>query len=71
MASNKVTLRTAFSDTFRIGETVVTRDGFDFPSRSAADEAIEAARRSGVTLYEVPRETDKTEKKTTNEGSGS
>lgn len=69
MASSKVTLRTAFNDRFTMGEVVVTQEGTEFPSKAKADEAIEVARRSGVTLYvveDVPAATD--DKKT---GSGS
>lgn len=69
MASTKVTLRTAFNDTFRTGDIVITREGTELPSRKQADEVIETARRNGVTLYEVESPSAADEKKT--EGSGS
>lgn len=54
MASNKVTLRTGFVDnTFVFGDVTVTYEGTEFPSRTKADEALEAAKRSGVQLFEV------------------
>jgi H2-forming N5,N10-methylenetetrahydromethanopterin dehydrogenase-like enzyme len=66
MAAAKVVLRTAFNDTFIVGDLVVTQDGTEVASRKQADDVIETARRAGVTLYEVPA--DETPKI---EGSGS
>jgi hypothetical protein len=55
MASNKVTLRTGLEGTtFVIGDVVIDHEGSEFPSKTKADEAIEAARLAGLTLYEVP-----------------
>lgn len=68
MASTKVVLRTAFNDEFQVGDLVITQQGTELPSRARADEVMETARRSGVTLYEVEPEAA-TDKKT--EGSGS
>lgn len=56
MATTKVTLRTAFRDSFSVGDVTITQDGTELPSRKAADEVLEAARQSGVTLHEVPQD---------------
>lgn len=67
MASTKVTLRTAFSDVFRVGDIEITRQGTELPSRKQADEVLEAARASGVELYEVDPEQPAAVKTTDNE----
>lgn len=56
MAANKVVLRTAFSDVFRVGDTEITQEGTEVSSRTKADEILEIARQNGVTLYEVPQD---------------
>jgi len=53
MAANKLVLRTAFNDRFVMGDLEITQEGTEIPSRAKADEVIEVAKRSGVTLYEV------------------
>lgn len=71
MASSKVVLRTAFADTFVMGkgkdEIRITQEGTELPSKAKADEVMEAARRSGVTLYVV----EDSAAPAVNEGSGS
>lgn len=71
MASSKIVLRTAFSDVFVVGEGKdeirITQEGTELPSKAKADEVREAARRSGVTLYEVTQDAAPA----ANEGSGS
>lgn len=70
MAGTKVVLRTAFNDEFHVGDVVITQEGTELPSRAKADEVLEAARQSGVTLYEVEaKPAAAAEKK--NEGGGS
>jgi hypothetical protein len=55
MASTKVKLRTLFEgDVFIVGDTKVTYEGTEFPTRAKADEALEAAKVSGVKLQEMP-----------------
>jgi hypothetical protein len=68
MASRKVILRTAFNDAFVAGDTVITKQGTELPSRAKADEVMGLAKQSGVTLYEVPADEAATKP---NEGSGS
>lgn len=67
MAGTKVTLRTALNDQFIVGDIVIDQQGTEIGSRAKADEIMEAARRSGVTLYEV-EPADKTAASKTEEG---
>ena len=71
MASTKIVLRTAFNDVFVVGEGKdeirITQEGTELPSKAKADEVKEAARRAGITLYEVEQDAAPA----ANEGSGS
>lgn len=69
MAATKVVLRTAFNDRFVVGDVVITQEGTELPSKAKADEVMETARRSGVTLYEVTPDAPATVE-TKNEGGG-
>lgn len=48
----KVVLRTAFSDTFRVGDLEITQAGTEV-NASDADALVETARVNGVQLYRV------------------
>lgn len=75
MASTKVILRTAYRDEFIVGtgkdEIRITQEGTELPSKAKADEVIEAARRSGVTLYQVENDDAVVSAETKNERTGS